>query len=85
MRAFRDDWLANAPGGAHEIAEYYRIAPAICAAIDRDPIGRVGLGWIYLETILPCVALVHLRMPRLARALHRRMVLRLQRRYAFPC
>lgn len=33
LRAFRDGYMSAIPGGADDIKEYYRCAPAIVAAI----------------------------------------------------
>lgn len=82
LRAFRDGWLASEPGGAEEIARYYRIAPQICACIAADPLGRLQLTRIYLGTVLPCVALIRLGLRQPARRMYRRMVSRLEATYA---
>ena len=82
LRAFRDGWLVHQPGGAAAISTYGRIAPAICAALARDPDGRTQLARIYWGTIVPCLALIRLGLHRPALGLYRRMVRRLAARYA---
>ena len=37
FRAFRDNWLAHAPGGQRKIQEYYLYAPILVQKIDRRP------------------------------------------------
>lgn len=81
LRDFRDGWLADQPGGAGQIAEYYRIAPPICAAIAADPMGRWELGRIYFGMILPCVALIKLGWNAAAQRRYTATTERLQRRY----
>lgn len=59
LRAFRDGVLAHMPDGQDEIAEYYRIAPGIVAAINqREDAGQI---WdrIYEELVMPCVRMIH--------------------------
>ena len=55
LRAFRDNWLSNQPGGKEEIDRYYRVAPRIIeeirARINCDEI----LKSIYEEMVVPCV------------------------------
>lgn len=82
LRAFRDEWLAHQPGGPDEIAQYYRIAPAICTHLSRDPAGRWELFRIYAGTILPCVALVRLGLNRTAHRLYHGLVRRLASKYS---
>ena len=45
LRRFRDEWLANQPGGKEEIEEYYRIAPEIVAKIHAsDACAQIPIG-----------------------------------------
>ncbi|WP_417270551.1 CFI-box-CTERM domain-containing protein [Celeribacter sp.] len=81
LRKFRDGWLSRCKQGSLEIAEYYRIAPMICDAIDRDAARAAVLRRVYWGTILPSVALIRMGLNPLAHRLYRRMVRRLQHRY----
>jgi len=81
LRRFRDGWLARHPQGARFIAEYYRTAPGICAAIARDAQGARRLRALYWGTILPCVAAITLGANGLAFCLYCRMMRRLQAAY----
>ncbi|WP_286906714.1 CFI-box-CTERM domain-containing protein [Roseovarius sp.] len=81
LRRFRDGWLRAHPQGASLIAEYYDVAPAICAALARDPRGKTRLRALYWATILPCVAAIRLGANRLALRLYCRMMRRLMRAY----
>jgi len=81
LRRFRDGWLARHPQGATLIAEYYRTAPGICAAIARDAQGARRLRALYWGTILPCVAAIRLGANGLAFRLYCRMMRRLQAAY----
>lgn len=58
LRWFRDNFLANQPGGEADIQEYYRIAPQIVAAIDRAEQPDKRWNAIYEELIAPCVRLI---------------------------
>lgn len=84
LRGFRDNWLIRQPGGAEDIALYYRLAPRICAAIAAHPRGRWELARVYATGILPCVALIKLGLFRAARHLYQRQIMRLQVRYEVP-
>lgn len=81
LRGFRDGWLRAHPRGAALISEYYENAPAICAAIARDPRGGLQLRALYWGTILPCVAAIRLGANGLAFRLYCRMMRRLMRAY----
>lgn len=71
LRRFRDGWLAARQGGAEQIAEYYRRAPAIAARLSDDP---QRLARLYLTDILPSAVAARLGLNRLARALYVRMM-----------
>ena len=58
LRAFRDGYMSAIPGGADDIKEYYRCAPAIVAAIKACPDSREVFGRIYSELVRPCVELI---------------------------
>ncbi|MEX1235383.1 MAG: CFI-box-CTERM domain-containing protein [Roseovarius sp.] len=78
LRAFRDGWLARQPQGDAVIAEYYRIAPTLCAHIAENPAALRALYW---RTIVPCVVAIRLGANGIAFRLYRHMVRNLQRRY----
>jgi hypothetical protein len=57
MRRFRDEWLRTQSFGKSDIDDYYRTAPAICDAIDRDGKCDEIYRMLYDKFILPCVTL----------------------------
>lgn len=58
LRTFRDGWLRCREGGEADIAEYYRTAPAIVAAIRKRPNAGEVFDRIYRELVEPCVRLI---------------------------
>lgn len=72
LRKFRDRWLAAQPGGAAQIAQYQRRAPAIAAQLLDDP---RRLARLYYSGILPAALAARLGLNRLARALYVRKML----------
>ncbi|HWZ46461.1 MAG TPA: CFI-box-CTERM domain-containing protein [Candidatus Saccharimonadales bacterium] len=80
LRAFRDGYLWNAPGGQELIERYYAIAPVIVAAIDHDPDRRQILEGIF-HVIGDCVSAI--KSSRMDDALHlySAMVCDLEQRY----
>lgn len=58
FRAFRDNWLVNQPGGAEDVQEYYRTAPAIVDAIHSNERCNDILDGIYLNYLKPCFDLL---------------------------
>lgn len=59
LRAFRDTYLAHQTGGQEEIAEYYRIAPAIVETINLLPNADEVWNTVYAELVQPCVERIH--------------------------
>ena len=57
LRTFRDGYLKKSAGGDDLIAEYYREAPALVAAIDQRPDKDGIYEEIYLK-ILECIELI---------------------------
>ena len=53
----RDDYVAGLPGGLEIIAEYYRDAPLIVAAIERDPHRPEVVDRVF-DVVTRCVGLV---------------------------
>ena len=82
LRRFRDQALAHMPGGAADIARYYREAPALVAMIGRHPDGASELSRAYLLYILPSALFARLGFNRLAHRTYRRMMIDLPRRLA---
>ncbi len=58
LRKFRDDYLAQQPGGKAEICEYYHIAPQIVEKIKSSGKGKEVFTRIYEELVKPCVELI---------------------------
>lgn len=59
LRAFRDSYLAPLPDGQAEIDHYYRLAPQIVDAIDRQTNREEIWNQVYQELIRPCVQMIH--------------------------
>ena len=55
LRKFRDEWLAEQPGGKEMIQEYYRIAPEIVQSIEAKEDRKQVFQSIYEEKVCPCV------------------------------
>lgn len=55
LRKFRDEWLAEQPGGKEMIQEYYRIAPEIVQSIEAKEDRKQVFQSIYEEMVCPCV------------------------------
>ena len=73
LRRYRDEVLAKAPGGAREIAAYYRLAPQILARLPNDARGTI-LGSVYARYILPASLATALGLNALAHRLYVRML-----------
>lgn len=55
FRAFRDNWLADAPDGKAKILEYYLFAPMIVQAIDQSGQAQKEYRRIWDEHLVPCL------------------------------
>lgn len=78
LRQFRDMNLMRSADGRALVAEYYRIAPALVAAIDaRADARRVWIG-LYRAYVLPVAVLARLGLSRLAVAHYARLVRRVR-------
>jgi hypothetical protein len=71
LRRFRDGWLARQPGGAEDIAAYYREAPAIAARLKGDTRALLKLYW---TRIVPSALAAELGANRLVRRIYARMM-----------
>lgn len=80
VRRLRDGWLLHQPGGAAEIAWYYRVAPALLVALPPARRERIFLRF-YVVRLAPAVALERLGCHGLAFRWLRQGVLRLARRF----
>lgn len=80
LRRFRDGPLAALPGGADDIARYYRNAPLILDEMCRRNEGH-RLVRLYATGILPSALAAHLGFDRIAYAIYKRMMQRLEARY----
>ena len=58
LRAYRDNWLANEPGGKELIEEYYRIAPGIVRAMKSSADYGELCEELLTRYIRPCLALI---------------------------
>lgn len=78
LRQFRDRHLLATPEGRELVADYYRIAPPICQAIEMLPDAVEVYEYLYRELVQPTVALVKKHDHAAARDLYRRVTLELQ-------
>jgi hypothetical protein len=82
LRWYRDRILAMQADGTEALATYYRVAPAILAALPACGIRRTwALARIYWGTVIPCALLVRLGAYRLARRRYERTFHRLRSRW----
>lgn len=58
LRQFRDNWLANQPGGQDAIEQYYAVAPGIVDALCKKADAQQRYDALYQDFIVPCVALI---------------------------
>jgi hypothetical protein len=81
LRAFRDTHVASLPDGVPLIAEYYRIAPAIVAAMQARRDAAALFRELYESLVAPCVALIEAGSVAEAMTNYRGHVERLKERY----
>lgn len=81
LRNFRDNWLANQPGGKEEIQRYYEVAPGIVAAIQTKETAKKIFADIYSGLVRPCVVLIQDRRMNEAWTLYRDTTERLKSDY----
>ncbi len=74
LRKFRDEYLANQPGGKAEICEYYHIAPQIVEAIKAGGESQAVFTRLYEELVKPCVGLIEAGENEQAHTLYRSTV-----------
>ncbi len=58
LRAYRDEWLKNQPGGAEAIAEYYQKAPLLVSLLQASEQYGEICERLWTEYIRPCVGLI---------------------------
>lgn len=58
LRAFRDNYIMNVPGGPELIREYYEVAPGIVDRILESKESEHILGSLYEELVVPSVRLI---------------------------
>ena len=73
LRRYRDDVLANKPGGMADIAAYYQLAPLILAQLPREARTET-LRSVYARYILPAALAARLELDTLAYKLYVRML-----------
>lgn len=73
LRWFRDNFVS-----AEDIAEYYRIAPAIVAAIDRMPKCDEIYAEIYERVVKVCVEAIEAKKYELAYSIYKQCILSLK-------
>jgi hypothetical protein len=73
LRRYRDDVLADEPGGAADITAYYELAPLILARLPKEA-RKARLRAVYARYILPAALAAHLGLNALAYRLYRLML-----------
>ncbi len=81
MRSFRDGWLKHQLSGEAEIQKYYKIAPQIVCAINKNPDSDKIFRRIYTDFILPCVSFIEWGNNKPAYRLYTLMVATLSEEY----
>ena len=81
LRSFRDSYLASLPNGHAEIDQYYQIAPAIVANIDKQSNREEIWNQVYAELIEPCVRMIHANENESAHQLYKVYSLELSKQY----
>jgi hypothetical protein len=81
LRRFRDDVLAHMPGGAADIALYYRHAPDILRRLKTSGDAAHELARLYARYVLPSALAARLGLNRIARGIYTRMMRELADRY----
>ena len=79
LRAFRDGWLKNQPGGLAEVAEYYATAPGIVKKIKGKADAKLVWLRLYETLVCPCVALIQQGKMEEAHELYRAHVMEMER------
>lgn len=78
LRGFRDTYMAEDPGRAALVAEYYDFAPTILASLEMDPERDMILSGLFDETITPAVQAIERGDHSTALALYESMMRTLQ-------
>jgi hypothetical protein len=81
FRSFRDDWLRLRPEGPKVIADYYRTAPALVAALDREPESSRLYQGLWNQFLLPWMKAIEHGDPETAYRIYLNMVDGLLARY----
>jgi hypothetical protein len=81
LRWFRDRILLEQPGGAADVSEYYRSAPAIVRAIEHERSSRQIYRDIYDNHLVPALAAIDQGDHESAYRIYAQMVGSLRRRF----
>jgi hypothetical protein len=82
LRKFRDTYMTRDAGMSRDVAEYYEVAPKICAAIEESPDGGLAeYTAVYACALLPALALIQIGDYRWAYLVYKTMVERLKEKY----
>ena len=84
LRAFRDGYLSEQPGGREEIAQYYATAPNIVEAINQLPDAVEIWNRVYDELVKPCVQMIQANQNAQAHQLYKSYASNLFRLYLTP-
>ena len=82
LRKFRNEWLAEQPGGKETIQEYYQIAPEIVQAIEEKEDSKQVFQGIYDEMVCPCVKAIREGRQQDAWNLYEEMTRSLKEKYS---
>jgi len=81
FRQFRDNWLAKQKGGKELIAEYYKVAPSIVAAIESNNKKGTVYSRLWRESIYPCLGLIKQERYEEAKQVYMAVVTELKKRF----
>lgn len=81
LRAFRDGWLTETPGGEAKICEYYLFAPMIVSAIDQSDVKEAVYNGIWQNHLLPCLETLRTGSPQKCAVQYEDMMLELERKW----
>lgn len=81
LRAFRDGWLSEAPGGQAKICEYYLFAPMIVSAIDQSCDRQAVYNEIWQNHLSPCLETLNAGNPKKCAEQYEDMILELERKW----
>lgn len=81
LKQYRDNYLAEMPGGADLIQNYYNIAPTIVKRIGKNKKAEDTYRMIWEQYLSPCIALIEAQQHEACRRRYQEMVEKLHKEY----